>query len=307
MGQNGSSDERGKINKFDKLSNEVIIHILTLLPLKDLCMTITRVCKRLKTLSESDEIWDPLYRRAFKDVLIAKDSHNFKKLYMLEMLSGHQISQRFSTKPQKKASYCGNCEGKLPTQPSSNQADYLHFKQEEMGRSSLNQGCKLVILGDINTGKTSILIRLVRNQFNITHDATIGASFLIKHLVVDNTPVKMEIWDTAGAERYHSLAPMFYRGALAALIVYDITSIESFRRASLWIEEVEKIKNPPLLVLIGNKSDLDAKRAVSQSSAQKLAKEHDMLFRETSAKDNLGVTDAFMEIAHSLIQKSETN
>ncbi|KHG09338.1 Ras-related RABF2b -like protein [Gossypium arboreum] len=98
---------------------------------------------------------------------------------------------------------------------------------------------KIVLLGDVGTGKSSLVLRFVRGQFVEFQESTIGAAFFSQTLAVDDATVKFEIWDTAGQERYHSLAPMYYRGAAAAIIVYDITNLASFERAKRWIEELQ--------------------------------------------------------------------
>ncbi|CAH9069948.1 unnamed protein product [Cuscuta epithymum] len=103
-----------------------------------------------------------------------------------------------------------------------------------------NVNAKLVLLGDMGAGKSSLVLRFVKGQFLEFQESTIGAAFFSSTVSADNTTVKFEIWDTAGQERYHSLAPMYYRGAAAAIIVYDISSLESFDRAKKWVKELQK-------------------------------------------------------------------
>jgi len=177
--------------------------------------------------------------------------------------------------------------------------------EKKSARDILHQGAKLVILGDVSTGKTSILVRLVKGQFISYHDATIGASFLTKQLIVNDTPVKFEIWDTAGSERYYSLAPMYYRGAVAAIVVYDITHEESYERAIKWVSEVDELEPKPIIALIGNKSDLTKTRTVKKSEASTYAAENKLLFSETSAKTGGGVVEIFVQIAKLLIAKAD--
>ena len=92
---------------------------------------------------------------------------------------------------------------------------------------------KLVLLGDSAVGKSSIVSRYIRKEFNEFQEPTIGASFLTSTVEFENNKVKFEVWDTAGQERYRSLAPMYYRGATTAMVVYDITSVESYNRAKM--------------------------------------------------------------------------
>lgn len=116
---------------------------------------------------------------------------------------------------------------------------------------------KMVVLGHYSVGKSSIVLNFVKGEFNQNEESTIGASFLTKTIFVDRSAVKYEIWDTAGQERYYSLIPMYYRGAQVALIVYDVTSEESFQSAKRWIEELKQEKPQEFLkVLVANKTDL---------------------------------------------------
>ncbi|XP_020866027.1 ras-related protein RABF2b [Arabidopsis lyrata subsp. lyrata] len=96
-----------------------------------------------------------------------------------------------------------------------------------------------VLLGDVGAGKSSLVLRFVKDQFVEFQESTIGAAFFSQTLAVNDATVKFEIWDTAGQERYHSLAPMYYRGAAAAIIVFDVTNQASFERAKKWVQELQ--------------------------------------------------------------------
>lgn len=164
-----------------------------------------------------------------------------------------------------------------------------------------NLNAKLVLLGDMGAGKSSLVLRFVKGQFLEFQESTIGAAFFSQTVAVNDSTVKFEIWDTAGQERYHSLAPMYYRGAAAAIIVYDITSTESFTRAKKWVQELQKQGNPNMVVaLAGNKTDLDDKRKVTAEEARAYAEENGLFFMETSAKASTNVNDMFYEIARRL-------
>ncbi|KAH3671784.1 hypothetical protein WICMUC_004542 [Wickerhamomyces mucosus] len=117
---------------------------------------------------------------------------------------------------------------------------------------------KLVLLGDSAVGKSSIVTRFVKNSFDEYRESTIGAAFITKTLDLDSlTVVKFEIWDTAGQERYKSLAPMYYRNAQVALVVFDLTDLESFKKSQKWIEELKIQGGDDLIIkLVGNKLDL---------------------------------------------------
>ncbi|KAK7319998.1 hypothetical protein RJT34_04727 [Clitoria ternatea] len=160
---------------------------------------------------------------------------------------------------------------------------------------------KLVLLGDMGTGKTSLVLRFVKGQFSEYQESTIGAAFFTQVLSLTEATVKFDIWDTAGQERYHSLAPMYYRGAAAAIVVYDITSMDSFVRAKKWVREVQRQANPSLIMfLVANKADLEDQRRVGNEEGEEYAKENGLSFLETSAKTAQNVNELFYEIAQRL-------
>ncbi|XP_028804975.1 ras-related protein RHN1-like isoform X2 [Neltuma alba] len=156
---------------------------------------------------------------------------------------------------------------------------------------------KLVILGDMGAGKTSLVLRFVKGHFNEYQESTIGAAFFTQVLSLNEGTIRLDIWDTAGQERYHSLAPMYYRGAASAIVVYDITNKDSFVRAKKWVQEVQKQGKPGMVMfLVANKVDLAAKRA----EAEQYARENGLFFMETSAKTAENVNELFYDIAKML-------
>lgn len=154
-----------------------------------------------------------------------------------------------------------------------------------------NLKVKLVLLGDSGVGKSCIVLRFVRGQFDPTSKVTVGASFLSQTIALqDSTTVKFEIWDTAGQERYAALAPLYYRGAAVAVVVYDITNPDSFTKAQYWVKELQKHGSPDIVMaLVGNKADLQEKREVPVQDGIDYAEKNGMFFIETSAKtaDNI--------------------
>ena len=164
---------------------------------------------------------------------------------------------------------------------------------------------KVILLGGPDVGIPSLLLRLMHDEWN--PDCTIGLSAFLTHsTTVDNTTVCLEIWDTAGQERYKSLAPMYYRGAAAALVVYDITSLDSFDRAKYWIRELMANSPETIITLVGNKCDLEEQRRVSREDAKKYADECGLLHFEASAKDGTCVQAVFQEAARKALSTGAT-
>ncbi|KAM0671248.1 Rab5-like GTPase [Ordospora colligata] len=160
---------------------------------------------------------------------------------------------------------------------------------------------KMVVLGYYSVGKSSLVLKYVKDEFNANEESTIGASFLTKTMFTSEGSVKFEIWDTAGQERYNSLIPMYYRGAQVALIVYDVTSIESFETAKKWVDELGFEKPKEFIkVLIGNKSDLEDDRKVQYQEAKEYADSQSLMLFETSAKTGKNVAEIFSMIAEKV-------
>jgi len=161
---------------------------------------------------------------------------------------------------------------------------------------------KVVILGHLSVGKSSLITRFVEGKFTDRAEATVGVSFLTQNVLLEKHTIIMDIWDTAGQERYNSLVPMYYKGSDAAIVVFDITSEQSFSKAEYWITELQtqtKTKQM-LIVLAGNKVDMEDERRVSTENAKKLADDNGILYFETSAKRNVNVKEMFQEIARKL-------
>jgi len=165
---------------------------------------------------------------------------------------------------------------------------------------------KMVVLGHYSVGKSSIVLNFVKGEFNPKEESTIGASFLTKTIFQNRTAIKYEIWDTAGQERYYSLIPMYYRGAQVALIVYDVTSLESFESAKKWTEELKYDKPQEFLkVLVANKNDLKEQAIINTEAGREFAQKEGLLFYETSAKTGENIQKLFSEIAEALPKETK--
>ena len=153
---------------------------------------------------------------------------------------------------------------------------------------------KLIIVGDTNVGKTNIMSRYIKDQFNITSKSTIGVEFGTKILEIDNKKVKAQIWDTAGQERYKSITSAYYKGAKGAFIVYDITNKSTFESVDKWIKDLNSYGDKNLtMLLIGNKSDLEDKRIINKEEGEEKAKSFELGFIETSAYNGDNIDQAF--------------
>lgn len=191
--------------------------------------------------------------------------------------------------------------------------------QKEMASTPINTvgesyNFKVVLLGEGRVGKTSILIRYVEGTYQDQRPSTLSASFLEKRILLDSSSsitqkqkreVNLSIWDTAGQERFHSLGPIYYRDAQGAVVVYDITDLNSFDRVKQWTKELRKMVGEDIcLVVVGNKSDLEPKRIVSSEEVIEYCDSIGALHLNTSAKANLNIQQIFLELAKSMIKKN---
>ena len=143
-------------------------------------------------------------------------------------------------------------------------------------------------------GKSCILLQFSQNKFREQHEITIGVEFESKTIEVNGKIIKIQIWDTAGHEAFQSITRTYYKGAVGALLVYDITRRETFNHLVKWLSEVrENASNDITIILIGNKNDLEDKRQVSIEEGESFASENNLLFLETSAKTSNNIAEAF--------------
>jgi Ras-related protein Rab-2A len=162
---------------------------------------------------------------------------------------------------------------------------------------------KYIIIGDTGVGKSCLLLQFTDKRFQPVHDLTIGVEFGARMVTIDNKQVKLQIWDTAGQESFRSITRSYYRGAAGALLVYDITRRETFSHLTRWLEEARQNANQSMVImLIGNKSDLDHRRQVTKEEGEKFAKQHGLIFLETSAKTAANVEEAFINTAQKIYE-----
>lgn len=162
---------------------------------------------------------------------------------------------------------------------------------------------KYIIIGDSGVGKSCLLLQFTDKRFEPLHDLTIGVEFGARMVSIDNKNIKLQIWDTAGQESFRSITRSYYRGACGALLVYDVTRKETFNHLQSWLEDAKANSNTAItIMLIGNKCDLDSKRQVSREEGEAFAKEHGLVFMETSAKTAQNVDEAFLHTANVIYE-----
>ncbi|KAB1212306.1 Ras-related protein RABA6a [Morella rubra] len=154
---------------------------------------------------------------------------------------------------------------------------------------------KAVLIGDSGVGKSNLLSRFAKDEFRLDSKPTIGVEFAYRNVKVSEKLIKAQIWDTAGQERFRAITSSYYRGALGALLVYDITRRATFESVKKWLRELRQFGSSDMVViLLGNKLDLGHSREVSQEEGNHLAEEEGLCFMETSALEKLNVEEAFL-------------
>ena len=162
---------------------------------------------------------------------------------------------------------------------------------------------KYIIIGDSAVGKSNILLRYIHERFNEEFQSTIGVEFGAKNIEINNKICRVQIWDTAGQESFRSITRAYYKNSVCACVVYDITNRNSFQNVQLWIDDCKKqTPKTVLLVLIGNKLDLESKREISYEEGRSFAIDNNMLFFETSAKTGENIEELFNKSAQTIVE-----
>ena len=176
-----------------------------------------------------------------------------------------------------------------------------------MEKESYDLLFKLILIGDSCVGKSNILLKYLKNEFDPNSRATVGVEFGTKNIIINNKKIKIQIWDTAGQERYRSITSAYYKGAKGALIVYDITRKCTFDNIDKWISDLKLNGDKNIcIVILGNKSDLDDKREVSKDDGIKKSEMYKTAFLETSALNGDNIGKAFDEIIDQIIQNNKS-
>ncbi|KAF4524323.1 hypothetical protein B566_EDAN005381 [Ephemera danica] len=165
---------------------------------------------------------------------------------------------------------------------------------------------KIVVLGSQGVGKTSMVVRYIGKMFSHHISPTIGASFFTCKLNVEDTRIKLQVWDTAGQERFRAMAPMYYRNSNAALLVFDITQEYTFKAVQDWVKELKRnVEEDMVLSVVGNKTDLASDRKVSKDEALQYAESIGASYFESSALQDQGIEEVFLDTAIRLLRTSE--
>ena len=169
-----------------------------------------------------------------------------------------------------------------------------------------NISYKLILFNAIDVGKSNILSRFIMGRFNPEHEITIGCEFMSKNIRIKDRDVRIQIWDTAGQETYRSITRTYYKSSTCAFIIYDITDRKSFSNITSWLNECREMCYKDILIcLVGNKTDLEEKRAVQRVEGERFAEDNGLLFFETSAKSGKNIEEMFNKCTEDIVTKIE--
>ena len=163
---------------------------------------------------------------------------------------------------------------------------------------------KIILIGDTSTGKTSLINRYINKRFEDKYRCTIGVDFLMQKIYIDNTLIKLQIWDTAGMEKYKQITSSYYRGAQACIVVFDLTNIDSFYSLQQWVDDYCQIsKNQNNIYIVGNKCDLNDFKVSKEDIMKFCQNNNGFKYLQTSAKTGEGVEKMFEDISNDLFEK----
>ena len=173
-----------------------------------------------------------------------------------------------------------------------------------MSEIDFNYLLKYIIIGDSAVGKSNILTQYVYEKFNEEFQSTLGVEFASKNANIENKIYRIQIWDTAGAENFRSITRAYYKNSVCAFIVYDITKRETFENVQVWLEDIKnQCPQTILLVLVGNKLDLENERQISYEEGESFAQKNNMYFFETSAKTGVNIENLFLKSVETINER----
>ena len=203
---------------------------------------------------------------------------------------------------------CNNSSGTNINKPTEESTLRIKSTPKDEEKTKIIEA-KIVLLGDVSVGKTSIASRYCKNSFNEHHINTIGGAYQQQKVVLGNgSMVKLHIWDTSGQERFRAMTNLYYRDAQVAILTYDITNESSFSSIEFWIQELKyKVENENMIIcLVGNKCDVNSnERKITTQKGKNFAQDNNMIFFETSAKTGEGVKDLFVTIANKVYEQQK--
>ncbi|KNA07378.1 hypothetical protein SOVF_172380 [Spinacia oleracea] len=175
------------------------------------------------------------------------------------------------------------------------------YEEEAVKEMRIDYVYKVVVIGDSAVGKSQLLARFSKNEFSFDSKSTIGVEFQTRTITIKSKLIKAQIWDTAGQERYRAVTSAYYRGALGAVVVYDITKRQTFDHVARWVDELRAHADSSIVImLIGNKADLADKRAVPTEDAVEFAQDQGLFFSEASALSGDNVETAFFRVLEEI-------
>ena len=176
---------------------------------------------------------------------------------------------------------------------------FLILKNEQKNtKTSIDSIYKVLLLGDTTVGKTCILLKYTDKIFQETHMMTIGLDYRLKTMKLKSgKDVKLQIWDTAGQDRFRSITKNYYKGSHGIILIYDVTSLKTFENVKSWVSQIhEEISDKVVIYLVANKIDMETERKVTTEEGVKLAEELGVPFKETSAKSGINIDEIFDDI-----------
>ena len=173
--------------------------------------------------------------------------------------------------------------------------------EEDESATSYDEKIKLMVIGETRVGKTALIKKYTKNDFGGVYLTTVGIDFQEKIINVEDKSVKLQIWDTAGEERFRNIAKNYFHTSDGFLLVYDISCRDSFEKLNFWLEQI-KLNAPEntKCIVAGNKCDLEEKREVNKNEGEDFSKENNINFFETSAKEGINVNEIFQVLANDL-------